>query len=168
MHALVVGGAACLWDDLRSLGPWTGIVVAVNDSIAHYPHRIDHAATLHPEKLAGWTEGRARRGGNLDFTSWSRRNPELVDRTIKGWSSGSSGLLAVGVAFAAGAERVVLAGVPLTSEPHYFDAAAWEAFHLYRDAWERRAEALRGRVYSLSGWTRDLLGSPPWLQSEAA
>lgn len=158
--ALVVGGASCVWDDLRALGPWAGLVVAINDAIAVYPHRIDHAATLHPEKLAGWCEERARRGGNPDYLTWSRKAPEVVDRVLTGWNGGSSGLFAVGVALEAGAERVVLTGVPLDARPHFWDAEAWEACNLYRAGWEKRADELRGRAFSCSGWTRELLGPP--------
>lgn len=161
MNALVIGGASCLWDDLAAVGTWDGMVVACNDAGAVYPHRIDHFATLHPEKLDGWRAERERRGGNLDFTTWSRRNPELVDRILEGWSSGSSGMLAVGVALAVGAERVVLCGVPMQATPHFFDPAPWEGVQHHAGAWEARVDELRGRVFSLSGWTRELLGPPP-------
>lgn len=168
MNALVIGGAACVWDDLRALGPWGGLVVVVNDVGACYPHRIDHWATLHPEKLAGWRMGRWKRGGNGDYTTWSRRNPELVDRIISGWSSGSSGMLGVGVALDVGAENVVLAGIPMGSEGHFFSPDPWGAFETHRPAWEKRIDVLRGRVTSMSGWTRELLGAPELQRREAA
>jgi hypothetical protein len=167
MRALVVGGADCLWDDLASLGGWTpDIVVAVNDAIAAYPHWIDHAATLHPEKLVGWRLARWRNGGNGDYTTWSRRNAELVDRILTGWNQGSSGMFAVGVALEMGAERVVLAGVPMTETPHFFSAEPWVGVRHHRDAWEKRADEMRGRVVSCSGWTRELLGGPDAIVGE--
>lgn len=168
MNALVIGGAGCVWDDLRALGPFSGTVVAVNDIGAYYPHRFDHWATLHPEKLAGWRMERWRRGGNGDYTTWSRRNPELVDHILSGWSSGSSGMLGVGVALEMGAEHVTLAGVPMGPEGHFFDPAPWEDCMKYREAWEKRADALRGRVASMSGWTRNLLGGPELQRKGAA
>jgi hypothetical protein len=162
MDALVVGGAACVWDDIASLAPWTpDIVVAANDAIAAYPGRLDHAATLHPEYLAGWRAVRGRNGGNVDYATWSRRNPDLADRILTGWNRGSSGLFAIGVALEMGANRVVLAGVPMTAEAaHFFDPAPWDAAARYREAWEKRVDAMRGRVFSCGGWTRELLGGP--------
>jgi hypothetical protein len=161
MRALVVGGASCVWDDLAALGSWRpDLTIAVNDAIAAYPHRIDHAATLHPEKFGGWIEERYKRQGNLDFVTWSRRNPELVDRILTGWNQGSSGMFAVGVALEMGAERVILAGVPMTETPHFFNAEPWAGVRHHRDAWEKRADEMRGRVVSCSGWTRELLGGP--------
>jgi hypothetical protein len=161
MTALVLGGADCLWRDLASLGRWTPeLVVATNDAIAAYSHRIDHAATLHPEKLVGWRLDRWRNGGNGEYLTWSRRNPELVDRILTGWNQGSSGMFAVGVALEMGAERVVLAGVPMTETPHFHSPAPWEGVRHHRDAWEKRADEMRGRVVSCSGWTRELLGGP--------
>lgn len=169
MRALVLGGAACVWDDLRALGPWDGIVVATNDAGVAYPYRIDHWASLHPEKLEHWQELRQALHGNRDYTTWSRRCPELVDRTLTGWTSGSSGMFAVGVALELGAESVVCAGVPMDGSPHFFDEAGWQAFEHHRTAWQARKGVMYGRVFSMSGWTRELLGSPPWLsQQEAA
>lgn len=168
MRALVIGGASCAWDDLRALGSWGDVRIAVNDMASVYPHRIDHIATLHAEKLIRWTAERERRGGNMDFVTWGRPEKPGTDRTLAGWTSGSSGLFAVGVALELGAEQVVLAGVPMDPQPHFFNEAEWPEFRLYRKAWERRADALRGRVFSMSGWTRELLGSPPWLQREEA
>jgi hypothetical protein len=167
---LVLGGASSLWDDLRALGPFQGTIIAVNDSGAVYPHRIDHLCSLHGDKIGGWARERRRRGLNADFLTWTRPEHDgLADRYLSGWSSGSSGLFAVGVALELGAESVVLAGVPMqASAAHFFDREPWDAVSLYLRAWEARADALRGRVYSMSGWTRDLLGPPPDLQQEAA
>lgn len=166
MDALVVGSAACVWDDLRALGPWSGIVIAVNHAAVGYPHRIDHLATLHGEWVDGWRREREEKGGNTDFAAWTRPDHEGGDRTLSGWSSGSSGLFGVGVALELGASRVVLAGVPIDVRPHFFDAEPWTCFSDYRGVWEGRADRLRGRVYSMSGWTRDLLGAPPWIHRE--
>jgi hypothetical protein len=162
MTALVLGGASCIWRDLASLGRWApDLVIATNDAGTVYPHRIDAWATLHPEKLVGWRLDRWRNGGNGDYLTWSRRNPELVDRILTGWNQGSSGMFAVGVALEMGAERVILAGVPMQAEAaHFFDPAPWDAVHHHRDAWEKRADQMRGRVVSCSGWTRELLGGP--------
>lgn len=170
MRALVLGGADSLWSDLRALGPWSGLVVACNDAGAVYPHRIDALCSLHGDKLAGWKRERIARGLSADFTTWTRpEHAGCADRYLSGWSSGSSGLFAVGVALEMGAESVTLAGVPMeASAAHWFDRDPWAAADLHWSAWEKRADMLRGRVFSLSGRTRALLGCPPELEQEAA
>lgn len=169
MRALILGGADCLWCDLGALEVWKpDVVIATNDAIAAYPDRIDHAVTLHPEKLVRWRMERWKNRGNGDYETWSRPDtPDGVDRTLSGWSSGSSGMLAVGVALSVGADSVVLAGVPMQAgAAHFFDPSPWNDVWHHREAWEKRADELRGRVWSLSGWTRDLLGAPPFIDEQ--
>lgn len=161
MRALVLGGAACLWEDLRALGAWTGLTVATNDAGAFYPGILDIWATLHPEKLFSWTEERARRGGNDDYEVWAWPGSAGVTRAHRPtWSAaGSSGLYAVEVALELGAEQIVLAGVPMDAQPHVTGGEAWAHADDHRGAWLESASRLRGRVTSLSGWTRELLGA---------
>lgn len=182
MRALVLGGAACVWHDLVHLGlqlrPFDGLVLACNDIAVHYPHRIDHFCTLHAAKLLkikempkggpvrelpGWLEQRRARGGNMDFTTWGRVAHRGIDRVLGGWSNGSSGLFTAGVALHLGCTEVILCGVPMATMPHFFDDIPWTAHGDHTDAWLERLEDLRGRVFSMSGWTRELLGPPPWL-----
>lgn len=177
MMGLVLGGADCVWDDLRALeamaGPWPGTVVAVNTIGALWPHRLDHWATLHPEKMGLWIEARAENGHPPGFTIWaheldrwhSKRGRELVDRTLPvPMKTGSSGLFAVDVARAVGCERVVLCGVPMTASPHFGRSEAWPEADRYWPRWVERLAELSS-VRSMSGRTRDLLGapSPGWL-----
>jgi hypothetical protein len=171
MRALVVGGASCVWDDLAALGLHFGPVLVVNDIGTVHPGRIDHWCTLHAEKLESWRLARWRNGGNGDYTTWGRPEKPGTDRTLAYWTRGSSGLFAVGVALELGAHEVVLCGVPMDGRPHYFDSAAWDSFRLYRETWVKRAPLLWERgVYSMSGWTRELLGPPPTIteRKEAA
>lgn len=165
MKALICGGAACVWDDLRAYGPHSGIVLAVNDILAVYPHRVDHFASLHCEKLSRWSAEREKRGGNMDFVTWTRPEKGGADRLLSGWSGGSSGMFAVGVALDLGCTSVVLCGVPMTADPHFFGGAPWDACMIHREAWERRLPDMQGKVFSMSGWTQELLGAPPGLMA---
>jgi hypothetical protein len=71
-----------------------------------------------------------------------------------------------------GYEEIVLAGIPMDNAGHYFDPP-WVATDLADSAvatvWrEARDRVFDGRVKSLSGNTRDWLGAPVELQSDAA
>lgn len=168
MRALVIGGGACVWDDLAALkaliGCWTGTVLAVNDVGADYPGRIDHWCSLHPEKFHLW---RPKRLGNADYVTWAHPGHGVADQvmsTTDDWS-GSSGLFAVKVALETGHDRIVLCGVPMDTRPHYFDGSPWVEQDAFAPAWRIRADQLRDKVKSMSGWTRTLLGAPApdWL-----
>lgn len=166
MRALVLGSAACVWDDLKAYGPVTDeIVVAVNDMIWAYPERIDHAVTLHVEHLKEWQEARRQKGGNDDYTVWSNNARRAVmERTVRNWGAGSSGMLGMVVALdGLGCDEVVLCGIPMDDRTHFFDRQRWRACGVHRKAWERNVGRMKGRVWSMSGWTRELLGYPPWL-----
>lgn len=173
-RCLVIGGAHSVWRDVARVeaavgGPWDGLVLAVNDILADLP-RLDHVATLHPRtekgKLAAWEERRRENGYPMAYTAWSHAK-EGADAQQTGWSDGSSGLLAVGVALdGLGCEEVVLCGVRMDQQRNHFrDEKGWQQFNRYRRGWKRKVERMQGRVYSVSGWTADLLGRPEWLKA---
>lgn len=169
MRAVILGGAACLWDDLKALGDISdAIVIAINDAGVDYPDRIDHWASLHPNKFPEWKRRRAEKGGNSDFLTWGELDPALVDRIRIGWSHGSSGLFAVGVGWGLGADPIILCGVPMQkSQAHYFDPLPWDGAPVHVPAWKQRRYTMKGRVFSMSGWTRELLGAPSGVESLA-
>ena len=70
-------------------------------------------------------------------------------------------MIAVRVAISLGYERVILAGVPLDNERGHFDQKGdWDEAQFHRTTWMVRYEELAGKVKSMSGWTRGLLGPP--------
>lgn len=198
--ALVLGGAKCVWRDLAALEtmighPWSGQVLAVNDVGCVWSRPLHHWVTLHPEKLhatpgrrrykeppripGGWVEKRAELGHAPVTNIWTSRlvNQRTAGETpqylqLRGWQSGSSSLLAVGVAYQLGCQRVVLAGVPMEDQPHFEQSVVhhpstqWTAWRSHRRAWEQMHHRLLERTRSMSGWTRATLGAPSfdWLE----
>lgn len=171
LTALVLGSANTLHDDSRAALAMfdPDMVIACNHAARDWPGRLDHWATMHPDLLPSWIADRARQGHEPAGRYWHARHrivPSGIEATaVESWG-GSSGLLCVAVAFELGAERVVLAGVPLLkTAKHFNDQRNWEEARAYQQAWELKKPLLLGRVKSMSGWTRDLLGSPTedWL-----
>lgn len=183
MHkrALVVGGAACVWDDavtaLELFQP--DIVVAVNEAGILWPHHLDFWVTLEAPKFFDWQQRRDASGRNTDYLAVVASDAPFVDEPMRvdrrmnhEWrgydnhrNSGSSGLFAVKVALAEGATHVVLAGVPMsTTGGHFLQAGAWDGSG-YEDAWTGVRLRIAGHVRSMSGWTAVLLGkpTPEWL-----
>lgn len=156
---IVVGGAACVWEDLLDC-PKGLPLIAVNKMIGDLPFEPYVGATLHWDRAAEFRAG--RRGG---FLVYSRADAPGVDVC---WSApidwhGSSGLYAVWVALQLGFTNILLAGIPIDASPHYYgeDAPALGRFlpH-YREGWLNAQKDLDGRVRSMSGWTKELLGGP--------
>lgn len=168
---LIMGGAACLWNDLKALGDWPHDRMAVNDIGSHWHHPLRHWATLHPDYLPGWMHYRMGHnygsGGHVfTHTILGRNGDQHVQHK---WPildiGGSSGLFAVFIALLMGYERVVLAGMPIDGTPHYFDPPWATGAALDGGAeeivWcEQRDRTFAGRVTSLSGRTRQWLGAP--------
>lgn len=173
---IVLGGARCVWEDLRELAGeeapqdhgWR--VLAVNDAGYTYQGRLDYWASLHPENLAGW---RGKRSGNADYEvfthRWDKRQAgdERIVPEDPHFRGGSSGLYGVQLGLLTlEAPRIVLCGVPLDAGPHFFSAVRWHGGPgAHKPAWLRCQNTLRERVRSMSGWTRQLLGAPEadWL-----
>jgi 2-polyprenyl-3-methyl-5-hydroxy-6-metoxy-1,4-benzoquinol methylase len=187
--ALVLGGGASVWDDVRAIEamlgrPWDGFVVAANDIGCHWPRRLDFWATLHPEKLKKWTEVRRANGYVDGYVTCARQAGKNrgVMRAVQTWpGGGSSGLLAAGPVAVdlLGCTHVVLAGMPMDRSPYFAESKEhpkgknWSTADSHWAAWGKNIDRMRDRVKSFGGRTRDLLGAPTreWLlrmQEEAA
>jgi hypothetical protein len=165
-NALVIGGAACVWDDLEALGEWDAVVFACNDAASVYPGRVDHFCTLHPEKLERWRRTRQDKGYNVDFEAHTHKRRALCgDVTLHTEWGGSSGLFCVTVALNLGFTRIVLCGVPMDARKHFDRSKDWvDAYH-YQRHWLKRRDEFAPFTRSMSGWSRELLGPPDdeWL-----
>lgn len=190
-------------------GHWAYTTIAVNDAACHVPpwrcecgrcqeawdtdlgpRTLDAIVTLHPEKLydvdpesgdgGRWLERRRKNGHDDGCQLWANRAKDLVHHVIKHWGGGSSGLLAVAVAYEMGADQVVLCGVPMTERPHFPESEEhdgegdWVHADSHWRAWKRklrrddhRSRYLQENVRSMSGRTREVLGAPDfsWLSS---
>jgi len=163
--ALVLGSASTVWDDAEAAWEYQPkVIVACNEIGVSWADRLDVWCTLHPEKMERWREERAARshppaGEHIGHTQWPG-----VDRTVCHlWpgqnTSASSGGYAAKIALEF-ADHVILAGVPLTPLPHFNRDLGWQDFASYRTGWEQSLPHIEGRVSSMSGWTRELLGHP--------
>lgn len=184
MKALVLGGGAGVFEEVAEtevqFGPdWWDIVVAANDVACHWPRRLDAWCTLHPEKLGAWRETREANGHPpaTEHVARHGKGGPAIDRTIRHpFRNGSSGLLAVAVAMDLGATRIVCCGVPMERTAYFAESTVHPDGKVFNGAdshwkqWQRHAARLDGKVKSMSGRTRTLLGAPTkeWLEAEVA
>lgn len=159
MRVIVAGCGAGILEDLAKVPDRSGYAVfAVSRMMVDFPGHVSMGATVHHEMAATY-----RRGAKPHLRIASTRfdhGVNLVYDEIP-YRNGSSGLYAVGLALLMGASRVICCGVPLDAGPHYYPEPNHFDVEAYRDPWRKISDVLRGRVFSMSGWTRELLGPPP-------
>jgi hypothetical protein len=160
-----MGGGRTVWDDYDRVRPWKGEIMAVNDVGMHLHDRVRHWVTLHPEYLPGWRTYRERHlyGSGVPAMCHSNKDKPGVDVAWRvGNVGGTSGLFACFIGLMLGYHEIVLAGVPMTNDGHYFDPPWYRSDFADRAiqlVWkEAKVNIFAGRVTSLSGLTREWLG----------
>lgn len=168
---LIVASGRCVWDDLERYARdqeihFNGDVMAVNDVGMHLPCELTHWYSNDWKMLPKWVEARRPR--------FKKKYGPVQTHSCYGgakyvwpWPGhGTSSLNAVYTGLALGYDEIVLAGVPLDNSGHYFDPP-WVNSNFSNEVpnkggqlryWNR--QIFEGKVKSLSGRTRELLGSP--------
>ena len=179
-RALVVGRARGVWEEVAALQEMAlfDAVLVVGKVGVIYPGEITHWVSFHAHGLPRWAAERDARGFPEAASYWTSpfKGTTVAEVSGKpvgrvGCVGGSSGLIAVTVALEkVEADRVALAGIPMDNERgHVDDDLAWNEAQHYRQAWVDALPRLSGRVRSMSGWTKELLGgeppTPEWLAS---
>lgn len=130
-------------------------VIGVNQAAIDFGP-VDYHCTLHPleyapKRACTWVVAHRMTMGVKEVFPPAWRH---------GGSSGSSGLYAVKYALQKlQADEVILAGVEITSEPHYYTAVDWAQAKLFQRTWIEVQDQLKGKVCSLGGWTAELLNN---------
>jgi hypothetical protein len=183
-NALVIGCSADVWKDVRKardLCQFHG-VYCVKLAGVHYRGGYFTWVGLHPEWMEKYTAERKALGHHSMYETVAPPDGELgtegknrkIDRRVSyrypGMnSSASSGGYAAKVALEDGFDRVVLAGVPMVTEAQHFTRGKpWLQRDGFVPGFELSIPHFAGRVRSVSGWTKEMLGEPDpaWLDGE--
>lgn len=156
---IIVGSGRCVWDDLQHIhGPYD--VMAVNDMIMHYPGPLKHAYSNDAKWLPKWVEARRPRY----VMDWGK---PIMHSCNEGagfrWpmpGHGTSGLNAAYVGLGMGYDRIILCGIPMDNTGHYFDPPILKTNYDKGMRFWGNLKKIHPHVYSMSGKTRELLGSP--------
>lgn len=177
-NLLVVASGRCVWEDLArfKLGNredmpcihFNGDVMAVNDIGMHLPCEVTHWYSNDWKMLKKWVDARRPRFQKIYDRHIETHSCFGGAKHVWPWpGNGTSTLSAVYTGLALGYESILIAGAPMDNSGHYFDPPWVETrFHnevpnkdgqlkYWRDA---KANIFDGRVKSLSGRTRELLG----------
>ena len=169
--SLVLGGAATVYYELGRAIEQFGkpdMVVAVKDIWIEYP-KVDVVCTFHIDRIPNELARRRKLGYPDPKEVWTyqgvRPPKPALPFPVKFHKSrgGSSGLLGAFVGTIV-ADRAVLCGIPMDPEmPHYHNrkhGKPWKEGRLYKPHWQDAKHQLIGKVKSMSGWTKELLGTP--------
>jgi len=175
---LITGDGSCLADDCRRFQSWNieHDIFAVNKSLIFHQRQVTHWAAIDLEETIWFAENiteaqmpnrRITRHtigdlpDSVDFTwemdyDWQNDNQRLV-------FIGNTGYFSVLISLIMGYKRVILAGMPLDSLPHWYERAEvagpnW-AGHVYRQ-WIDFKQQVSGaeNVRSMSGYSGFILG----------
>lgn len=179
---VVVGDAACVWSDLETFGcrvdHHRGSVakdgfdfMTINKIVEVFPGHIEHAYSNEPSLLEKFIAAR-RSEYTREFDGPRHRHscneaPGYHRWPWSGWGTSTLGGCFAGIGM--GYEPVVICGAPLDDGPHNGEPP-WRKGGFTREAastvtggvnhhW-RNGKAT-GRLFSMSGRTRDWLGAPP-------
>jgi hypothetical protein len=167
LRVAVVLGSAPSADEELNLLPFTYDVIAVNQAGLRYRGRLEAWVTLHANELDDWAKAREELGLEPPryYATHGRGSFAVPVQIIRSNWPGSSGLFAVQWALEVGRyDRVILCGVHLNGDTRK-DAdgelrPAPMNYSRYQAGWIKAHHRLGGRVASMGGWTRELLGAP--------
>ena len=165
---------ACPFDEQNGRRrPWKGEIMVVNDVGQHLHDRVRHWVTLHPEYMPGWMafrRGHLYGSGDQPMTHGAKAKPGIDVLWNMTQLGGTSGLFACLVALLLGYDEITLCGIPMTGSGHYFDPPWYGSEFADRptqSVWKWAAlNVFEGKVKSLSGWTKQLLGAPAWAERQ--
>lgn len=166
---LVCGSGRTLWSDLERAP--AGEIMLVNDAAWMLDRPAVHLTSLHAELLPWWAGYRKakRIETHLHLHTSNRRHrlgaqPSLVNRWDLENGACYSGIFGAAVGLALGYSQVILCGVPQTGDGYVWSPPGKASTHddknLFTELRWWADNRFKGRVRSLSGKTRDVLGEP--------
>lgn len=177
---VIAGFANTLQDDLdRVAAARPGLpIIAVNKAAEHIKAFAVYSFHFERDKMGLWApEQRKRFGdgfkvfgpGKKDWLAHNQRNYPYIDHWAPSTASkGSSGWCAVRLAKLLGFTEVILCGIPIEgrryadkTQARYWQAGDTSAVKTFRKAILEDTQYHTG-TFSMSGWTRELLGAPSW------
>lgn len=165
---LIAGSGRDLWADLAR-APESTHAMCVNFAGSFFPRPFEHWSTMHAENMPHWL---AIRQADLPqghiwthgLIPWHGELDHVESKWDLEAGPGCSGLFGCYVGLAMGYDAIVLAGVPEDGIGHFYDPPGARGTYSNTGAEEQwtyaRDRVFAGRVKSLSGLTRALLGEP--------
>lgn len=186
---LAVGSAPCLFDDVQAalaLYPDASLML-INGACTSFRH-VEHVLSGHTAKSRLFKEAREKAfpGGpayrmhaTLSYPAQKQENPDVTDWWSQQYVTGATSAgKAARIGLALGYDRVILCGCPFDPQVGYWEGEAdvphdncprfntpgnpRRVITRYRDklAVLAKQEPFKSQVFSMSGFSRQVLGSP--------
>lgn len=160
--AIVAGSGSALWQDVAKIRPLIRtekpLIICVNHTALYWPELFDYCVTIHAEILTPDFQNIIRPKGARTVSC--RRGAEVFYSPKKPYLD--SGLLATHFALEF-ADEVILCGIPLDNHGKFYELPE-AGSNVWQDniigAWKENLPEMKGRVYSMSGKTKELFGQP--------
>lgn len=160
----ILGCSSVLVDDIREFGV-KGDVMALSDTIAYYPGRIDHAFSRHARALMPpLLELRRFRCRDVGFITHTWGGFERIPQEDVVWNLNKTpkgtGMMAIFISLAWGYDYVRLLGMPHDTSPHFYDvmpSAKWKPDDFIPE-FSVHGDLIAPYVRSASGRTREYIG----------
>lgn len=150
---LITGAAPCAIADIERVPVYFEYdFMAIGlDAVDKYAWPIKYVATYHPTEIDKIRERRKAIGGNLDYKMVGHESMPGID-IVEPYRppSGSSALLGALVAIKLKYDVIILCGCPIDVAPYL----------PFQQGWIKLESEVKGKVYSMSGWTMKFLGAP--------
>lgn len=185
--ALVIGCSCNVWEEVQLAQDMVMFdsVYCVKLAGVHYPGAFKTWVTLHPEWMDDYEEQREKFGYPGGYEIVAPPSAELGMHGAKGriarrvpyrWPgmthSAASGIYGAKVALDDGFEKVILAGIPMSAEDGHFlpetrsggngpvRGKVWTQLNQFVCGLNEATPHLMGKVKSMSGYTKKILGAP--------
>ena len=174
--ALVIGCSTDVWGEVYEAKALTEFdaVYCVKLAGVHWTGGRFSWVTLHPEFMDAYEAERKALGLHSDYEIVAPLSGEVGMHGTKGKitrrvsyryqgmnSSASSGGYAAKIALEDGHDKVILAGVPMRQEDNHFTRGKpWLQRDSFISGWNLSVPHFKGKVKSMSGMTREVLGYP--------
>ncbi len=194
-RALVIGCAKGVWEEVAAAEQLVQRLHAAYDAVYCVKHAGVHWkggrfiwVTLHPEFMDKYEKLREGFGLHKDYEIVAPLTSEVgmhgnegkITRRVsyrypKMTGSASSGGFGIKIALGDGADKVVIAGMPMTMEGGHFTRGSWvtetgaiSSADSFKTGFENSLSHFHGKVKSFSGWTKEKLGEPTldWLRGD--
>jgi hypothetical protein len=162
--AIVLGSAACLWDDLSGIGREGDMISVSAAGCCVIQPMVKHWCNLHAEYLPHYQFLAQFRQPKHIHTHTQKPSPDaefIWEIQHPYLNRGTSAMFATLVGLALGYTEIILAGCPLDNSAYFYEPPSTRhgIYPSCLKAWEYSHEyVFNGRVKSMSGKTMELLG----------
>jgi len=193
-QVIITGSAECLWEDYLKAIELTENedLICVNlSAICFYHRHINHLVSLHHKKVKNFYQAAMiQRTEREEYPARYKSRPhqlkfkKIITHSTHANSSidlvwdipnpgGTSGLFATHIAIKLGYDKIILCGIPVNNSRRFYDSPnksfKYESISV-QEPWRvacRSTNNFDGKVKSMSGKTKELLGEPTkeWLKS---